>query len=71
MDNKNKNIFGPVFTFTERRRQFMLMLMSDIFEAELRERNNPNSNNEEFDAGIKIKPSREYPKYDINGNKEQ
>lgn len=53
MDNKNKNIFGPVFT--ERRRQFMLMLMSDIFEAELRVRNNPNSNNEEFDAWYKDK----------------
>ena len=52
------------------RKRFMLKIMNDLLEARIMERNNPNSISEEFGIGIKIKPFREYPKYDINGNKE-
>ncbi len=53
------------------RKRFMLKIMSDLLEARIMERNNPNSSSEEFGIGIKIKPFREYPKYDINRNKER
>lgn len=51
-------------------KRFMLKIMSDLLEARIMKRNNPNSSSEEFDIGIKIKPFREYPKYYININKE-
>lgn len=65
----NKKEEFDVYSIKPRKR-FMLKIMSDLLEARIMERNNPNSSSEEFGIGIKIKPFREYPKYDINGNKE-
>jgi len=66
MDKKEE--FNPYSI--EPHKRFMLKIMGYWFEDMIRERNNPNSSNEEFSIDIKIKPSREYPKYDTNGNKE-
>lgn len=67
MDEKEK--FNPYSI--EPRKRFILKIMSYWFEDMIRKRNNPNRGKEEFNIGIKIKPSRGYPKYNTNENKEQ